>query len=110
MDNKIKLEGSAFITNANTGDGTINWNTTGVNTSYLNLYNQPVLKETREVGETIEMIYEEESIATYTPSYGSWVNPKNVFKIVFSCKDGKWHKSERIYGKIIPAQSEYYEF
>jgi|GEM_PF-1604150 len=106
---KNKLEGNSnsYIGVMNTGDGTINWGTS-TGTSYLNLYNQPVLKETREIGETIEMIYEEESMATYT--LGSWVNPRQVFKIIFSCKDGKWHKSERIYGKIIPAQSEYYEF
>ena len=34
----------------------------------------------------------------------------NVFKIVFSCIDGKWNKSDRIYGKIIPPSEESYEF
>jgi hypothetical protein len=35
---------------------------------------------------------------------------ERVFKIVYSCVDGKWNKSEKIYGKIIPSQKEYYEF
>ena len=35
---------------------------------------------------------------------------ERVFKIVYSCKDGKWNKSEPNYGKIIPATDEDYDF
>jgi hypothetical protein len=35
---------------------------------------------------------------------------ERAVKIVYSCVDGKWNKSEPIYGKIIPAQDEYFEF
>jgi hypothetical protein len=57
----------------------------------------------------IELIYEQTSNITYAV----WPSPapeKRIYKVVFSCKDGKWHKSDEIYGKIIPAQEEYYEF
>ncbi len=62
-----------------------------------------------ETPDSIELIYKQTSMITYT----SWPSPRpseRVFKIVFSCKDGKWHKSEPIYGEIIPASEEKYEF
>jgi hypothetical protein len=49
------------------------------------------------------------SMLTYTV-YPSPPPEVRVFKIVYSCVDGKWHKSEPIFGKIIPSQSEYFEF
>lgn len=62
-----------------------------------------------EVGESIEMIFKQTSMFTYTV-YPGLPPEERVFKIVYSCVDGKWHKSEPIFGKIIPSQSEYYEF
>jgi hypothetical protein len=67
--------------------------------------------EVKEVGESIEIIYKEtlSSNCTYTINFTS--PPKErIFKIVYSCVDGKWNKSEPIYGNIIPAQEEYYDF
>jgi hypothetical protein len=62
--------------------------------------------EANEVGDTVEFIYEEVPNFVYTN-----MQPENkVFKIVFSCKDGLWNKSDRIYGIIIPSTEEYYEF
>lgn len=52
----------------------------------------------------IELVYKEVSI---------WNGLDNrVYKIVYSCLDGKWHKSDRIYGEIIPKQviEETYKF
>lgn len=37
-------------------------------------------------------------------------NSSYNLKIIYSCIDGKWNKSEPIYGKIIPTQDEYFEF
>lgn len=64
---------------------------------------------TREVGETIEMTYIETSNIQLTvcPSRPA---ERRVFKIIYSCKDGNWNKSERIYGEIIPATEETYKF
>lgn len=63
----------------------------------------------------IELIYKEIYTGTYT-SYGYnnvWSGPPyedRVFKKVYSCKDGKWHESDKIYGRIIPPSEETYNF
>jgi hypothetical protein len=75
-------------------------------TSILNTWSNHERVEVNEVGESIEMIYKQTSMLTYTV-YPSPPPEIRVFKIVYSCVDGKWHKSEPIYGKIIPAQDEY---
>lgn len=84
---------------------------TGTATTFttLGLWNPMVFKEVNEVGETIEMIYTQTSQYSRTGGLPPYHDERAV-KIVYSCKDGKWHKSEPIYGKIIPAQDEYYEF
>jgi len=76
-------------------------------TTSINNWSTPERLEANEVGETIEMIYKQ------TLSFSYWPAPpteERVFKIVYSCIDGKWDKSEPIYGKIVPAQVEYFEF
>jgi aromatic ring-opening dioxygenase LigB subunit len=78
-------------------------------TSILNTWSNPERVEVNEVGETIEMIYKQTSMLTYTV-YPSPPTEVRVFKIVYSCVDGKWNKSEPIFGKIIPLQDEYFEF
>lgn len=78
-------------------------------TSTFNTWNSPVLIETKEIGESIEMIFKETSmlaLAIYPPRPPE----QRVFKIVYSCKNGLWNKSERIYGKIIPATNENFSF
>lgn len=72
-------------------------------------WSNPLLIETREIGETIEMIFSTTSNMIYT-AYPPREPEKRIFKIVFSCIDGKWNKSDRIYGKIIPARDQHYEF
>ncbi len=57
--------------------------------------------------DSIEMIYKETHTPMMWPNNGPFYR---VYKIVFSCQDGKWNKSEPIYGKIIPAQNESYDF
>ena len=78
------------------------------NLSPDSLWSNPHRISVQETGESIEFIYKQ----TFMVSNGLW-NEKlqeRVFKIVYSCKDGKWNKSEPIFGKIIPQQEEYYEF
>jgi hypothetical protein len=73
------------------------------------MYNLPIFIEANEVGESIEFIYKESAAVayiTFPPQYP----PDRVFKVVFSCKDGKWNKSDRIYGWIIAASNETYKF
>ena len=67
------------------------------------------LLSTTEVGETIEMLYKE-TINTIYLTFPSIPVPPKVYKIIYSCKDGKWNKSEKIYGEIVPRQGETYKF
>ena len=78
-------------------------------TSGFNMWNDPTLIKTEEVGESIELIYKQTANFCYTTYPATSPNPR-VFKIIFSCKNGKWNKSEPIYGEIVPATDEYYEF
>lgn len=73
-------------------------------------WSDPIRVDVIEGRDCIEMIYKQASIITHRNTTPSQPPNERVFKIVYSCIDGKWHKSERIYGKIIPAQSEQYEF
>jgi len=92
-----------------TVDNSFNINTLVGSTSYTTkLWNDPILKETREVGESIEMIYFQTSMYSRTGGIPPY-HDERIFKIVYSCVDGKWNKSEPIYGKIIKSY-EYYEF
>jgi hypothetical protein len=84
----------------------INYKNTG--TAQLNHWSESTRLQVNELPDSIEMIYEE------TPNIALSVYPprppeKRYFKIIFSCVDGKWNKSERIYGKKIERE-EYFEF
>ena len=73
------------------------------------LWSNPVRVDMIDRENSVEAIYKETSMITLR-TYPSPPPEERVFKIVYSCVDGKWNKSERIYGKIIPAQAEHYEF
>ena len=96
--------------NNKVGDGTTTPLSTYQNTgtAYINTWSTPTRLEVRELQDSIEMIYEETSLVTLT-IYPSPPLVKRYFKIVFCCVDGKWNKSERIYGKKIE-HKEYFEF
>lgn len=64
------------------------------------------LIQTNVFDDQIELVYKEVSIIRSWPRY----NDDRVYKIIYSVVDGKWNKSDKIYGKIIPAQEEDYEF
>lgn len=78
-------------------------------TTSLNLWSNPIRVEVNEYVDRIEMIYKQTSnlqLGVYPPRPPQ----ERVFKIIFSCKDGVWNKSEPIYGNIISMKPEYYEF
>lgn len=62
-----------------------------------------------EKEDSIEFIYKETS-SLVNMTYPPQKPHERVYKIVFSCKDGKWNKSEKIYGEIIPPKKEKYKF
>jgi len=91
---------------------TLNSNNIGSTTDtsiFGNPWGNPERIQVNEVGESIEMVYKQTSMITYAV-YPSRPPEERIFKIVYSCVDGKWNKSEPIFGKIIPSQNEYYEF
>lgn len=73
------------------------------------MWSSPEMVSADEVGDSIEMIYKQESMLYRTGGLPPY-NDTRVYKIIYSCVDGKWNKSEPIYGKIIPQQTEYYQF
>jgi hypothetical protein len=78
--------------------------TNGTETAFANkFWSYPTRIDVIEKTDSIEIIYKETSLFG-----GEWKRVERVFKIVFSCVDGKWNKSERIYGQIVPAQPETY--
>lgn len=94
-------------TKTNTCDGG-GLSTTSFITSGDN-WSSPERISIQEYSDRIEMIYKQVSMITLT-IYPPPPSQARVFKIVFSCINGKWNKSQPIYGKIIPTQQEYYEF
>jgi hypothetical protein len=84
-------------------------NATNSGTAFINQYSTPIRIDVIENNNFIEFIYKETSNITLSV-YPPREPEQRVFKIVFSCKDGKWHKSDRIYGEIVEAQSESYIF
>ena len=87
---------------------TLNLNSVSSATN-INLWWTPERVDVIENSDSIEFIYKETSMVSYT-SFPPLPPQVRVFKIVFSCVDGKWNKSERIYGEIIPAENERYVF
>jgi len=83
--------------------------TTTSTTSTLEQYTAPELIDVHEKSESVELIFRQ-----YL-QYNLWggVQPKQetkIFKIIYSVVDGKWHRSDPIPGKVVPAQKESYEF
>lgn len=107
MENKKIITGCNSISLGNrvvTNDPLLNIDIS-CGTATLNAWNDPVRIDVLEFSDRIEFIYKEISKICFSSSA-----EERIFKIIFSCVDGKWSKSDRIYGKIIPPQEETYEF
>jgi hypothetical protein len=100
------IETSGTITSRS--DNSLRVSSTISSTTSINQWSEPFRLEINELEDSIEMIYEEVSNMVLS-IYPSRPQEKRHFKIVFSCVDGKWNKSERIYGKKIEGFS-YFEF
>jgi len=75
----------------------------------LEMWNPMIFREANEVGKTIEMIYTQTSKYSRTGGLPPY-HDERAIKILYSCIDGKWNKSDPIYGNIIPARGEYFKF
>ncbi len=69
-------------------------------------WSEPELVQTIVKNQSVELIYTQ-----HTTIFIDWQGPSyRCFKIIFSCIDGKWNQSKPIYGEIIPATKQTYEF
>lgn len=103
----MKTNNTLRTNNTNTNSIFNNVGTSG--TTLIDTWNLPERVQVNEVGEAIEMIYTQTSRCSRLGGLPPY-HDERVFKIVYSCVDGKWNKPEPIYGKTIPAQDTYYEF
>ena len=103
---------TACVANSNiVVSGTISNGTSTSTSANINTWSTPELLETRECQESIEMVYKQTSNISYgIHSFMNSHDTERIYKIVYSCVEGKWHKSEPIFGKIVPAQDAYYDF
>ncbi len=82
-----------------------------ITTSNFNEWGFPTRVAVNEYEDRIEMLYKQQrQIVNHSFLPNAHIEDERVYKIVFSVKDGKLHKSEPIYGKIVPAHHEFYEF
>jgi hypothetical protein len=96
---------TASVTDFSTGTRT----GISTNTANYNTWGSSERVDVVETEDSIEFIYKETSMITLT-SYPPLPPEERVFKIVFSCVDGKWNKSDRIYGEIVKQSDEIYTF
>lgn len=82
-------------------------NNENTSTSANFIYGQtPSLVKTIVNEDSIELIYKIPSMV----SNGFGLGADIIYKIIYSCKDGKWHQSDRIPGEVVEATKESYEF
>ena len=86
-------------------------NNNGTTSCDFDFWGNPELIKVEEVGESVEFIYKQNSIVTMCSDFYPMPDrTQRVYKIVYSCIDGKWNKSVPIFGTIIPKSEESYEF
>jgi hypothetical protein len=71
-------------------------------------WHTPVLVDTIKREDSIELVYKR--ISRMTLSTWPAQTEVQVYKIIYSCVDGKWNESDKIFGEIFPAQEETYSF
>lgn len=72
----------------------------------MNLYRSVKNIDVIENDDSLEMVYKLEP----TPIAAHMSIEPLVYKIIYSCVDGKWNKSKPIIGKYIPEQKARYIF
>lgn len=78
----------------------------GTNTIAWTSRDVPKVVHTEIWSDCIEVYFKQSSIA----SVNGEPLPDRVYKIVYGCKDGKFHASEPIEGAVLPATGERYLF
>ncbi len=95
--------------NSNTG---IDYLDTGTSVYDFSTHGEAYLIDHYEDGDSLVMVYRQDPNCTYAGSVGvsTYSYDPVIYKIVYSVKDGKWHRSDAIYGTFVHAVEEGYEF
>ena len=73
-------------------------------------FGYPCLIDTIVKQDSIELVYRRDPLFSYTVSeHVAQPDPK-IFKVIYSCKNKKWHQSERIEGSFVGVKDETYQF
>lgn len=91
------------------GDGIV---TSGSATTWtyhnIDQWTEPNLVEVDEGENYLALTYTEDRISNFYNATSGSAESRRVYKVIYSCRGGKWHKSEKIYGKIVPPTKETY--
>jgi hypothetical protein len=95
------------------GSITISSSTAGTSSGYYlkEEWSEPQLVDVDEGENYLALTYTQSKVSCFYTGYSathSDVGSRRVYKIIYSCRGGKWHKSDKIYGKIIPPTKEAY--
>lgn len=104
---ELNVTGKIIIDN---DDNTIGFLNTASSTSNTVIpQTQSELMDTIVYDDRVELIYKETEMFAFTANPVQYPEPK-VYKVVYSCKKGKFHESERIYGHYLKPSGEGYSF
>lgn len=91
------------------GDGITTSGSTSTWASHnRNDWTEPNLVEVDEGKNYLALTYTEDRVSNFYNGTSGSVESRRVYKVIYSCIGGKWHKSEKIYGKIVPSTKETY--
>jgi len=111
MKNKYNTSDTDYNTlGTNYNTSTPVYNNSSTTSISISPWGTSVIIKVEEIGESIEITYKQKLMQ---PEYRVGIENVEyvrVYKIIYSCKNGKWNKSEPIFGHIIPASEEYYIF
>ena len=82
----------------------------GTGTSNFEQYTYPYIIDTIVNDGSIEIVYRQDPTFTFTTGFCDAQPDPKIYKIIYSCKKGKWHQSEKIEGNFVPSSGESYEF
>jgi hypothetical protein len=74
----------------------------------IDQWTEPNLVEVDEGENYLALTYTEDRISNFYNATSGSIESRRVYKVIYSCRGGKWHKSEKIYGKIVPPSKETY--
>jgi hypothetical protein len=104
------MDGSSILT----GDYiTTTGSTIGSSSGYYlrEEWSEPHLVDVDEGENYLALTYTQSKVSCFYTGYSathSDVGSRRVYKIIYSCRGGKWHKSDKIYGRIVPPTEETY--